>query len=391
MKKSSQVAIAIAAMAIIGSVYGWSGAADVLASSHDWPAAQAVFLFAAFAVGIGFGVAVSGVLLVHLRYAKTIAVGLALWGIAALMLSQTGFRHDSIGLVTCLALLGGSGVGIAYLALVSLFRNLFVRPTVISGLIGPLGFASGTAVLCITEAINPGITGIIEIYRALGMAAVLFAVVVFLCLAEPPFATAPFEQTNATKLRRDLLSLWVLLSLNVAPGMALVAIAVPWLRNLRSSSFGDATWTLCGGLIALPLGQTVGGICANRWGDRKVFFLMFFLRFLLFSAAAISPREVWPWLFLAIILACHGSGFGLLPKMIAKSSIGSNTRLLGLVLTGWGAGGAVGVTAMLPIMNDVRARSGYVILAGLMLSGALLSSKDLRYAGARSEDEPDLL
>jgi uncharacterized membrane protein YadS len=61
--------------------------------------------------------------------------------------------------------------------------------------------------------------------------------------------------------------------------------------------------------------------------------------------------------------------------MVAKSRLGSDPRLLGLVLSGWGAGGVAGVAAILPVVNDSLAQNGYAVIAGLMVIGALLSVK----------------
>src|SRR5580704_14966941 len=146
-KKSSQFALVIAAMAIVGSVYGWSTTAAILAASTVWSAKEAASVFGIVAAGIGVGVVISGVLLPARGYAKTIAAGLFTWGLALLVVSQFGFPRGSRTALAILAVVAGAGVGVAYLALVSFFRTLFARPTVISGLIGPLGFASGAAII----------------------------------------------------------------------------------------------------------------------------------------------------------------------------------------------------------------------------------------------------
>jgi hypothetical protein len=111
--RSAQLALAIAAMAVIGSVYGWSSTADVLTASGHWSTKKTGLTFVTLAVGIGIGVGISGVLLTRLQFARTIALGLALCGLAGLLLSQTEFQPDFGQITRCLALLGGTGVGIA--------------------------------------------------------------------------------------------------------------------------------------------------------------------------------------------------------------------------------------------------------------------------------------
>jgi len=359
----------------VGSVYGWSTTAAIISGLTTWSTRQAASLFGMVAAGIGIGVVFSGGVLPALGYARTIAAGLMVWGLALLVLSQVGFAGGSGTLFVILAIFAGAGIGIAYLALVSFFRTLFAAPTVISGLIGPLGFAIGAATISIVLAIRPSINTVIDVYCALGVGALLVAVMVTFFLVEAPLRDTTDKTTSAGDGGPGLLYLWALLSLNVVPGMAIIAIAVPWFRNTRPWSFHEATLALCGVVFALPIGQTLWGILADRFGDRAVFLLMFSIRCLAFAAAFFSPQSVWPWSLSFVCLACHGGGFGLVPRMLANSRLGSDSRRLGLVLSGWGVGGVVGTAAILPAVDNPFAQRGYAVIAGLMAVGALLSVK----------------
>jgi hypothetical protein len=374
-KKSSQIALVIAAMATVGSVYGWSTTAAILAGSPLWPAKEAASVFGILAAGIGAGVVISGVLLPALGYAKTVAAGQITWGLALLVSSQFGFSRGSCAPLVILAVVAGAGVGLAYLALVSFFRTLFARPTVISGLIGPLGFAAGAAIISLAQAIRPSIDTVAHVSRAFGIGALALGIIVLFFLVEPPVSNTAALTTSAKSLCPDLLYFWALLSLNVIPGMAILAIAVSWFCNTRSWSLGEAALALSAAVFSLPMGQTAWGMIANRFGDRVAFFLMFSVRALAFAAASFSPQSVWPWSLSCVCLACHGGGFGLLPRMVARSRLGSDSRLLGLVLSGWGVGGVVGVAAILPAVNDPLAQQGYAVIAVLMAIGVLLSVK----------------
>ena len=373
--KLSQFVFAMVAMAIVGSVYGWSTTVAIVAGPTTWSARQAASVFGMLAAGIGIGVVFSGVLLPALGYARTIAAGLMVWGLALLVLSQVGFAGGSGTLFVILAIFAGAGTGIAYLALVSFFRTLFAAPTVISGLIGPLGFAIGAATISLVQAVRPSIDTVVDVYCAFGVGALLLAVMVTFFLVEAPLRNTTDKTTSAGDGGPGLLYLWALLSLNVVPGMAIIAIAVPWFRNTRPWSFHEATLALCGAVFALPIGQTLWGILADRFGDRAVFLLMFSIRCLAFAAAFFSPQSVWPWSLSFVCLACHGGGFGLVPRMLANSRLGSDSRRLGLVLSGWGVGGVVGTAAILPAVDNPFAQRGYAVIAGLMAVGALLSVK----------------
>jgi Major Facilitator Superfamily len=378
--KLSQFVFALVAMAIIGSIYGWSTTAAIIAASTTWSARQAASVFGMLSAGIGIGVVFSGVLLPALGYARTIAAGLMVWGLALLVLSQVGFAGSSGTLCVILAIFAGAGTGIAYLALVSFFRTLFAAPTVISGLIGPLGFAIGASAISLVQAIRPSVDTVVDVYCAFGVGALLLAVMITFFLVEPPLRSTTSKTTIAGDGGPGLLYLWALLSLNVVPGMAIIAVAIPWFRNTRPWSFHEATLALCAVVFSLPIGQALWGLLADRFGDRAVFLLMFSIRCLAFAAVSLSPRSVWPWSLSLVCLACHGGGFGLVPGMVAKSRMESDSRRLGLVLSGWGVGGVVGVAAIFPAVDNPFAQRGYAIIAGLMAVGALLSVK-FRIAG----------
>jgi len=379
-RRSSQFALVIAAMATVGSIYGWSTTAAILAGSNVWPAKDAESVFGILAAGVGAGVVISGGLLPALGYAKTVSAGLTTWGLALFVFSEIGFSRGYRNALVILAVLAGGGVGVAYLALVSFFRTLFAKPTVTSGLIGPLGFAAGAAIISLAQAIRPSIDTVAYVSRVFGIGALALGILVLFFLIEPPLSNTAVERRSIRDLRPELLYFWVLLSLNVVPGMAVIAIAVPWFRNTRSWSLGEAALALSLVVFSLPIGQTIWGMVANRFSDRAAFFLMFSVRALAFAAAFFLPQSVWPWSLSFVCLACHGGGFGLLPRMVAKSRLGSDPRLLGLVLSGWGVGGVAGVAAILPVVNDSLAQNGYAVIAGLMVIGALVSVKYSAFA-----------
>src|SRR5580700_307188 len=105
-KKLSQFVVVIAAMAMVGSVYGWSTTAGVLAGSTGSSAREAASVFGMLAAGIGAGVVIPGVLLPVFGYAKTVAAGLITWGLALLLFSRFGLSAGSRVPLVILALLG---------------------------------------------------------------------------------------------------------------------------------------------------------------------------------------------------------------------------------------------------------------------------------------------
>src|ERR1700760_4767683 len=127
MKKTPQLLLLLVAMALVGSVYGWSTTVAVLAGSAAWSLKGAASDFGILSAGIGLGVVISGRLLPTLGNAATITAGLVTYGLAQLLLSEFGLSGDSRTFLAILPILAGAGAGIAYLALVKSFRTSFAR------------------------------------------------------------------------------------------------------------------------------------------------------------------------------------------------------------------------------------------------------------------------
>ncbi|WP_144029363.1 MULTISPECIES: MFS transporter [Burkholderiaceae] len=373
--KDFQITLAVAAMATIGTVYGWSSTAAVLQLTKDLSTPQLLLPFGVLLIGIGAGVAMSSFMLTPFGYGKTIAMGLALWGISLLVGSIITFDFGFSTSVAALGIPGGIGVGTSYVTLIGLFRRLFPNANIVGGLIGPLGFACGAIAITLAQRASPSETGAMQVYAGLGTTALLLSALVSRYLSDFSNADLPKRVSDSREKLRDFIYLWTLLFLNVAPGMALVAIAVPWLQATRSMTSGDAMLALCSSLPALPLGQMMWGLIASRHGDKTVFTWMFILRMFAFGIAAWTPSSVSPLLLLVVTLACHGGGFGLIPRKVESSNLRGSPHALGGVLTAWAVGGGFGIWLILPTAIHTANSEGYVGLALTMSAGALLSSR----------------
>jgi hypothetical protein len=373
-RKTWRFTLAVVAMAVVGSSYGWSSSAQVLHMEGGWSQADTIHFFAVLVTGIGVGAVIATTPLKSIGGPRTVSLGLIIWGVTLFLLPAAGLRAGASGLLLLLSLIGGIGVGIAYLALVSLFRDLMAGSTsVLAGSIGPFGFASGSGIASIALAQWPVYAGVAGTYR--GFAAVSIACAILMLLVFKSEASVrQIKESEVAALKTDFWKLWFILFLNVAPGMALVAVATLVFAN-QGASQREAIWLLCLALPALPGGQLLWGLYAKCSGEKQAFCSMFLMRAVGFAATAVWSDLVSLWFIFAITLACHGGGFGLVPKIVGSTALRNRPKLLGYVLSAWGAGGVAGIALFYPAVVRGDMLTGFGGLALLMSLGVVVSSR----------------
>lgn len=371
-RRSKQLCLLAMAMATIGCAYGWSSTAALLVTAAGWSPQATLRAFAALSLGIAGGVAAAGFLVTSAGHGRTAAIGLVLWAFGLIASSLTGFNASWEASVTTLEFMGGTGVGIAYMSLVSAFRAAFPHDPVKGGAIGPLGFAAGAILFVSAESLAHDVYDAVVTQIVLAAISISLALVVwtsFGAISPKPTSTSDQPEIHYGRMFR----LWALLMLNVAPGMTFVAIAITWLTSQSGVTFTHASLVFALALPALPCGQLLCGRLATGFGMRPVFLAMFMTRTFAFAVASLLPSVASPLALLVLAFACHGGGFGMFPRLVARASSGDNARHLGIVLTGWGIGGTIGVLAVYPYDRLDPSGHGFAVLAICMAFGVLLT------------------
>jgi OFA family oxalate/formate antiporter-like MFS transporter len=368
--RARQTAISLAAMATIGSSYGWSITALVLQSAKSQSPVTSDRAFAGLVLGIGIGVGLSGFTIRVIGYRRTILLGMILWGASLLAAASIGFGGSIPLLWTTYGLPGGIGVGMAYLALVLIFREAFKDRPLLGGAIGPLGFTSGTIIFAIAQWSGFGTHANTIVHIALGITSIALGFTVTFLNLDPLKPECSSELVPSLRSGR-FWRLWAILAINVAPGMATVAVGAIWLTNASGISPRSAVLRFASATPALTAGQLFWGYVASRFGDRVSFMAMFAIRFLAFLFAIWMPSHLDVWAIFVLVLSCHGGGFGLIPRIVRRILSGNDSRVLGLILTAWGIGGFLGVLLILPHTENSSIYSGINALTVLMLLGFL--------------------
>jgi hypothetical protein len=110
-------------------------------------------------------------------------------------------------------------------------------------------------------------------------------------------------------------------------------------------------------------------------GDKEAFRTMFIVRAIAFAAVAFRSELISSWIIFALTLACHGGGFGLIPKIVGGTALRHDSASVGYVLSAWGVGGIVGIAIFDRAVMSGETWLGFGGLAALMMTGAVMSSR----------------
>lgn len=366
------------AMSCVGGLYIWGALLGPLSGTSGASPATVASAFALAGVTISLGTALGGRLLATGTDPRPLVpVGIACWAVGNLLAAlNTG---STVGLYLGYGVLGGFGVGLGYVVLFWLGSQSF------GPVVGPLGFALGTAVVLGTFAAAPGIAGLLDgtdprpLLVGVGTAWLAAGTLASLLLTRIP--TTPTDQsaqpTPDPTAWRVLARLWPLLFANAVPGMFVVAFSVPLLRGQPGITHRTATAVF--GVLAL--GLFAGGLLCRtlvaRFGHRAVFTAAFAVRIPLLIALAIRPELPVAVVVIAVLLAAHGGGFSIMPALL-RNRIGPAHFIAGygILLSAWGLAATAGALLGAATGGEPGSfRTALLVLTALMVLGLPLTGR----------------
>ncbi len=181
----------------------------------------------------------------------------------------------------------------------------------------------------------------------------------------------------------QLYLLWLMLFLNVVAGILIVSNAVPIIRELISKGVTDPTAikALTGEAITAyafvaifnALGRFFWGAVSDRVGRNNAYALIYGAQVVVFFLLAGLHTIPLVLLAFAIILACYGGGFAVMPSFNADffgtKFLGQN---YGYILTAWGTGGLVGPYIAGAVKDRTGSYSGALMPMAVMLLLAIV-------------------
>ena len=211
----------------IGAMYGLSALQVGLPFSSGASTAESIIPFAAASLGLAAGTAVGERVQRFLGARRAAAAGVALWGVSFVP-AGAFLATGSLAGVACSFGVGGVGVGVAYLVIVPTVGAGFPGRPLIGSAIGPLGFATGTAVFAlVAQATQLSAIRGVQAFTVLSLIGAGICAISMLAMnGLPPARTVRPTKESESRTLDAKRGLSVLLFANAFPGMLVFAIAV---------------------------------------------------------------------------------------------------------------------------------------------------------------------
>jgi len=393
--KKNRWLIALSAVGLhisIGSIYAWSNFTTPLQEKFGWSSSEIAMTFSIAILFLGLSAAFLGHFVEKHGPKKAGLLAALFFGLG---ITGSGFAvhlESKYLLYLFYGVLGGTGLGLGYVAPVSTLIKWFPdRRGLATGLaIMGFGFAAAISSPVMNALIES--VGIAKTFYILGISYFTIMVLSSLYLARPEEGWLPegFKAKMASgKARTDLSQLmaneavktkrfwylWFMILINITCGIAILSVAKP----LAMESIGismTAAAALVGALgVFNGLGRVGWATLSDYIGRSNAYITFFILQIIAFF---VLPHISVQWLFmgvLIIIYTCYGGGFSALPAFIGDlfgtKQLGA---IHGYILTAWATAGVVGPSIAAWIKDTTGSYTGSLtFFSGLFIVALIIS------------------
>lgn len=371
-------AAAVLVQFALGAVYAWSVFVEPLQAEFGWSRSQATLPFTV-TIGVLFlGTLLGGRIQDRTGPRPVALVGVVVYGAGVALAALTTSPDRLWLLVATYGVIGGFGLGLAYIVPIAMLAKWFPDRRGLATGIAVGGFGAGALVTAPAAERLLVQAGISTTFLVLGAAYLLAGGLGAALFKDPPgedtddAAAGPDEGRADHGLGQALRTpQWYLLTailfLNVTVGIAVISQASPMAQEITGADAAAAAALV--GILAIfnGAGRVVWASLSDRLGRMRVFLVMFVLQAGAFVLMANSTGIVAFGALAALVYLCYGGSFGTMPATAADFFGTRNAgSIYGAMIVAWSAGGVVGplVTAAL------REATGSFILP-LYLLGAL--------------------
>jgi OFA family oxalate/formate antiporter-like MFS transporter len=354
----------------LGSVYAWSVFRKPLSKEFHWTIPQVTLTFTISILAVGFAAFFAGLWLKKVGPRVVAMTGGALYGIGVFLASFSGMGLWWLYLTY--GLIGGIGLGFAYIVPISVLVKWFPDKRGLMTGIAVGGFGAGALITAPVATGLIGSVGVLHTFAYLGIAYLIVAVISAYFMQNPPDGWLPEGWTPAVKTSTQKSgddsftlggalktwqwwALWALLFLNTSAGISIISQEAPMFQE-----FGKVTVIVAASMVGIvSIGNALGRIfwawISDLVGRKGTFVAMFIVQMVLFwvlpSLSSVAAITIIAFL----ILMCYGGGFGTMPAFAADYfgplNVGS---IYGLMLTAWGFASAFGPL----LIADLRQSTG---------------------------------
>jgi OFA family oxalate/formate antiporter-like MFS transporter len=390
MKTNNRWVIAIAGVFLqiaLGAVYAWSVFRVPLAKQFGWSISEVTLTFtiSIFVLGIA---AFFGGLWLNRKGPRIVALtGGALYGLGVFLAS---FSHNLWWLYLSYGLIGGIGLGFAYIVPVAVLVKWFPdRRGLITG-IAVGGFGAGALITAPVATRLIQAVGVLNTFAYLGIAYLIVTVVAGSFMQNPPDRWRPegwtptVSQTSQRAGRDYTLgealktwqwyALWLLLFLNTSAGISIISQEAPIFQELTAVTAVAAANMVGVASIGNAFGRVFWAWVSDLITRRVTFVVMFLVQALFFWFLPRIGAATSMTIAVFVVLMCYGGGFGTMPAFAADYFGSKNVGpIYGLMLTAWGFASAFGPLFIAHMRESHGSYAGALeVIAGLMAVSALL-------------------
>jgi len=372
----------------LGAVYAWSVFRVPLSKQFGWSISEVTLTFtiSIFVLGIA---AFFGGLRLNRQGPRVVAVtGGILYGNGVFLASFSA--HKLWWLYLSYGLIGGTGVGFAYIVPVAVLLKWFPdRRGLITG-IAVGGFGAGALIVAPLATHLIQSVGVLSTFAYLGVGYLIVTVAGGLFMHNPPdgwkpesWTPTPSEISHRVKHDYTLsealgawqwCALWFLLFLNTCAGISIISQEAPIFQELTAVTAVAAAGMV--GLVSIgnALGRVFWAWVSDLVTRRATFVIMFVVQAFLFwflpGITSVSLMTIIAF----VVLMCYGGGFGTMPAFAADYFGPKNVGpIYGLMLTAWGCASAFG-PLLIAHLREVDGFYGAAlhIIAGVMAVSVIL-------------------
>lgn len=345
----------------VGSVYAWSVFNKPIEALHpDWPRGAAAYTFSIAIALLGLSAAFGGTWLERHGPRKAATVAACLFG-GGLALGGLGVALGWLWLLFLgYGVIGGAGLGMAYVSPVSALVKWFPDRRGMATGMAVLGFGGGALIAAPVKERLIQSVGVAPALWILGGVYFCVMLAAAQALMKPPEGWKPEgyvpkaihpegepELTMPMAIRtRQFWLLWLMLFINIAAGISILAQASPMMQDMfkRTPEQAAAMVSIIAGFNAF--GRIFWASLSDRIGRKTVFALFFAVQtglFLLIPVLAQAGQWELFVVAVVVIFTMYGGGFATIPAFLADLFGARNVGAVhGVILTAWSAAGVAG-------------------------------------------------
>ncbi len=396
----------------LGTVYAWSFFQTPITQLVGWSNTQVAWAFSLSIFMLGVMAAWGGTKIDKYGPRKLAITGGVMYALGYII-SAFALSSGTLWLLyLAFGILGGSGLGLAYVTPVATVSKWFTEKQGLATGMVVMGFGLGALVMSKLLAplfmqLSNGSLSTTFLYIGLTLLVVLPFSAAFLQLPpvekeelqsiQPEHAMASALPVGPSPIKlifsKSFIIIWLMFVINVVSGMIFISFQSPLLQDIMklrmpvTTNFADAQVLMMlnaagATLIAVSsvfngLGRFFWGAVSDKLGRIATFRILLAVQALIFIALIFVTHPVWFFIFVCIVLLCYGGGFGVIPSLI-NDSYGAKLMpaLYGATLTAWGVGGIIGPQIVAFMKDNYPANAGlyaFIIGSAILLMGLGLS------------------